>query len=424
MIAHRRSLDCPGGRWPALLLILALSPSADAFGFRPGPPRPDVDPSAFGGPLRGLGPGELQRFAAGQAAFETVEHVADGLGPVFNANACAACHNVGATGGGSETTETRFGTLTGGVFDPLTHLGGSLIQTQGIGVQGTCTFVGETVPPAATIQSGRRTTPLFGLGLVDAVPDDTFRQLAAFEAQRDPGTAGRPNIVTDVVTGRPAVGKFGWKSQVPNLLHFAGDAYLNEMGITTPMFPDESCPQGDCALLACDPLPGVDDDLEDVFAFSDFMGLLAPPPRLGGTAVARAVRRFRRSADSRDDPSGGSRLFEQIGCADCHVRSVTTGASPVAALRTRTFRPYSDFLLHDMGSLGDGIVQGRATGREMRTAPLWGLRVFTAFLHDGRATTIEDAIFAHDGQGRDARDRFADLSAVEQARLLAFLRTL
>src|SRR5437870_4498780 len=121
---------------------------------------------------------------------------------------------------------------------------------------------------------------------------------------------------------------------------------------------------------------------------------------------------------------GYRRLFTQIGCASCHVRSLTSGASPVAALRFQTFYPYSDFLLHDMGSLGDGIEQGQATGGEMRTAPLWGLRLFTAFLHDGRAGTIEEAILAHDGQGRAARDRFAALPAEEKVTLVAFLRTL
>src|SRR5438132_1232828 len=149
------------------------------------------------------------------------------------------------------------------------------------------------------------------------------------------------------------------------------------------------------------------------------------------------TRRWSRSRRSRRASSPGRpgdptwsptpeyrRLFPQTGCASCHVRSLTTGASPVAALQFQTFQPYSDFLLHDMGSLGDGIEQGQATGGEMRTAPLWGLRLFTAFLHDGRAGTIEEAILAHDGQGRAARDRFAALPAEERVTLVAFLRTL
>jgi CxxC motif-containing protein (DUF1111 family) len=362
----------------------------------------------FGDPLPRLTPEELARFTAGRDAFEEVEDVSVGLGPVFNADSCAACHNVGATGGGSEVVETRFGKTTAGAFDPMTSHGGSLIQKNGIGTVGACTFVGEEVPADATIRAGRRTTPLFGLGLVDAVPDVVFRGIAAFQARRHPETAGRPNVVTDVTTGRRAVGKFGWKSQVPSLLHFSGDAYLNEMGITSPFFPAENCPQGDCALLACDPVPDPEDDGQDVEHFHDFMRLLAPPPRprLGVVELS------------------GSWTFDQIGCASCHVRTLVTGPSPVQALGFRAFQPFSDFLLHDMGTLGDGIEQGLARGREMRTAPLWGLRLATTFLHDGRATTIADAILAHDGQGRAARDRFATLGADRRARLIRFLRSL
>jgi CxxC motif-containing protein (DUF1111 family) len=370
----------------------------------------------FGDPLGGLPPDELQRFSDGRAAFEQIEGVADGLGPVFNGTSCAACHNVGAIGGGSAFVETRFGTTANGAFDPLVQFGGSLIQTDGVGLQGDCDFVGEHVPPEATIVAARRATPLFGLGLVNAVPDAALVALASSEARRQPETAGRPNMVQDITTGALAVGRFGWKSQIPNLRQFAADAYLNEMGITTPLEPDENCPQGDCALLSCDPVPGVDDDLEDVDLFTDFMRFLAPPPQQIDGGASRVSSRRRRW-------SPGSRLFVQVGCVSCHVRSLRTGESEVAALRSRTFEPYSDFLLHDMGGLGDGIGQGQATGAEMRTAPLWGLRLLTTFLHDGRASTVEDAILAHDGQGRAARDRFAALRADEKEQLVAFLRT-
>jgi CxxC motif-containing protein (DUF1111 family) len=371
----------------------------------------------FGGPIAGLSPDELQRFNDGRTAFEGVDDVGDGLGPIFNGTSCAGCHSVGATGGGSEVLETRFGTVTRGEFDPLVERGGSLIQTDGIGAQGACVFVGETVPAEATVVARRRATPLFGLGLVDAVPDATFVALASQQARRRPETAGRPSIVLDVTTGAMAVGKFGWKGQVANLLQFSADAYVNEMGITTPLAPDENCPQGACELLACDPVPGVDDDLEDVELFRDFMRLLAPPPVPVDAGRGGRVMLRRRTAP-------GNRAFESLGCASCHVRWLRTGDSEVAALRFRTFEPYSDFLLHDMGSLGDGIAQGDASGGEMRTAPLWGLRIITTFLHDGRASTIEEAILAHDGQGRAARDRFAALPADEQAKLVAYLRTL
>lgn len=364
----------------------------------------------FGNPISGLTKDEQSRFAAGREVFSENETVADGIGPVFNDDSCVACHVAPAPGGGSTRVETRFGRRARGSFDALPGLGGSLIQEQGIGRQGDCTFVAETVPASANVQAGRRTTPIFGLGLVDALDDRTLLELAAKQRARTPATAGRARYVADAVAGGQRIGRFGWKAQVPSLLHFSGDAYLNEMGITTPFFPDEVCPQGDCSQLRCDPVPDPEDDGADVFLFADFMAFLAPPPRADG-AGRRAVRT-------------GERVFERIGCADCHVPALRTGFHEVAALRERQFSPYSDFLLHDMGSLGDGIAQDGAAGREMRTAPLWGLRVLATFLHDGRATTIEAAILAHDGQGAASRDRFRGLAADDRRSLLRFLRSL
>jgi CxxC motif-containing protein (DUF1111 family) len=366
-------------------------------------------PPDFGAPLAGLTTDQLSRFNAGKSEFLGVETIEDGLGPVFNDVSCASCHLVPAAGGGSARLETRFGTLTArGHFDPLSQFGGSLIQSQGIGSSGGCVYVGEVVPPEATIIAGRRTTPLFGLGLVDNVPDLEFRLIAAAQTLDRDGVTGLVSVVTDLATGRLAVGKFGWKAQNPTLFQFSGDAYLNEMGVTNPQFPAENCPQGDCASLSCNPEPGLNDSAGGVQAFADFMTFLAPPPR-GPIAVAAILGEFQ---------------FSKIGCANCHVSTLRTGASSVSALDRVTFHPYSDFLLHDMGSLGDGITQNRATGRLMRTAPLWGVRKLTTLLHDGRATSLDQAIQAHDGQGRKARDRFVNLSAWERAQLIAFLNSL
>ena len=204
------------------------------------------------------------------------------------------------------------------------------------------------------------------------------------------------------------VGKFGWKAQVPNLFQFSGDAYLNEMGITSPMFPDENCPQGDCNLLVCN-TGGVNDaDGADVAKFANFMRFLAPPPR----------------GPVDDDARRGEAVFYATGCFSCHAPALRTASHPVAALDHVTFFPYSDFLLHDMGSLGDGIEQGIATGSEMRTAPLWGVRTRAKLLHDGRATDLAQAILAHDGQGKRSRNAFASLDATAKRRLLAFLKSL
>ncbi len=376
---------------------------AAAFGL----PIRSVGPE-FGDPLPGLSRAQLDKFREGKDAFEEIETVADGLGPVFNDVSCGTCHATPATGGTSTRVVTRFGTTTNGRFDPLAELGGSLIQESGIGPQGSCDYKGETVPPVATITTHRRTTSLFGLGLVDAVPDDAFREIAMVQAALSPGTAGRVHMVDNLVTGRRSVGKFGWKAQVPSLFQFSGDAYLNEMGITNPLFPHESCPNGDCNLLVCNPRPDLNDDGEDMQKFADFMSFLGAPPR----------------GPSPREAQFGQILFANIGCSSCHLPQLQTGRSRDRAFDRVTFHPYSDFLLHDMGRLGDGIAQGDAKGTEFRTAPLWGLRSQTSYLHDGRAATIQDAILAHDGQGRRSRDRFASLNPGDRAALLAFLRSL
>ncbi|MBX9585187.1 MAG: hypothetical protein K2X87_33185 [Gemmataceae bacterium] len=379
---------------------------------------PDPDGHDFGDPLPGLTADELARFHAGKEAFEEVEGVADGVGPVFNGSSCAECHNGEATGGGNATLSTRIGAVVDGRFDPLVRFGGPTLQTRGIvGLQGY-EYAGEVVPPEATVVARRRSPPLFGLGLVDAVPDDTFRELARQQHDRDPATAGRPNLVPDLRTGDTVVGRFGWKAGLGSLFDFAADAYKDEMGITVPGFirtPDgrtigeENAPQGLHDLLRYNPVESPNEpDVEDIVLFTDFMTFLAPPPR---GEVTREVR-------------AGEAVFHRIGCATCHVPTLRTGRHEVRALDRVRFHPYSDFLLHDMGALGDGIEDGSGRGSEMRTAPLWGLLTQPAYLHDGRAATIEDAILLHDGQGRNARNRYLDLKRANKRALSAFLNSL
>jgi CxxC motif-containing protein (DUF1111 family) len=375
----------------------------------PGPPPAPTAPAA-GAPLVGLTVTQLAAFTGGLADFQDVEEVSDGLGPIFNERSCAACHTTPAIGGGSTRTVTRVGRRVNGVFDPLASLGGSLIQDHALGLADGIAhaFVVETVPPSATIVVKRRTTPLFGLGLVDATPDADFIALAAAQAARRDDFAGRVSMVDNIRAGTKTVGKFGWKAQQPTLFQFAGDAYLNEMGITTADFPNESCPQGNCAELAFNPAPGINDDGTGPGVLQSYMSQLAPPPRGPQNA----------------DTNEGEATFDRIGCTTCHVTTFRTGSNANGSLDRVTYHPYSDFLLHDMGSLGDDIEQGSATGKEMRTAPLWGLRFLTAYLHDGRATTLEQAITAHQGQGRASADRFAALSNGARTKLLAFLRSL
>jgi CxxC motif-containing protein (DUF1111 family) len=363
----------------------------------------------LGGPLAGLDGADLARFEAGLEEFSEEETVEDGLGPVFNDASCKACHN-GPVGGTNGRPETRFGRWVGGAFDPMVDQGGSLIQDHAIGLvnteHGAYTFTAEAVPREATVSALRITTPLFGLGLVDAVSDAALIALADLQARNFPSTRGTPHLVTDRGTTR--VGRFGWKAQVATLRTFSGDAYLNEMGITSPDFPEENYPQGNREPMLYNPVPALNDDGGGVEKFFDFMTLLGPPPRGSMTRQSEV----------------GATIFQQIGCANCHTPTLVTGDSPVPALSHRTFQPFSDFLLHDMGSLGDGIVQGGAGGRQMRTAPLWGLKVRPTFLHDGRARTPNDAILEHAGQGTESRNRYTRLAPRDRQALLAFLRSL
>jgi CxxC motif-containing protein (DUF1111 family) len=360
--------------------------------------------------LTGLAAAQMTKFVNGRAEFLEDEEVADGLGPLFNGRSCGECHGVPAIGGGDGTRfVTRFGRTLNGAFDPLADFGGTLIQDHALGIADGSphAFAAEMVPAQATIVAHRRATPLFGLGLVDATPDADFIALAAREAARGDGTAGRVAMVDNFSAGMKTVGKFGWKGQNPTIFQFAGDAYMNEMGITSAQFPSENCPNGNCAELAFNPSPGINDDGSGVQSLADFMTLLAPPPR-----------------GSSRDADAGEALFERIGCTACHVATLRSGSSNIAALDHQTYHPYSDFLLHDMGSLGDGIEQGNARGRDIRTAPLWGLRYVTAYLHDGRASSLDAAILAHDGQARAARDRFAALDRDAKGRVRAFLMSL
>jgi CxxC motif-containing protein (DUF1111 family) len=357
----------------------------------------------FGDPLGGLTADESARFEAGRDAFEEVEEADEGLGPTFNDRSCAACHSLPVTGGAGTQNETRFGILAGGVFTDLP--GGSLLQSQAI--DPAC----QEVVPAGAHTALRQTTPLFGLGLVDAIPD---RQIAK-NAQRQqfffPQMAGRVHWVTSVSQGRLRAGRFGWKAQQATLLDFSGDAYLNEMGVTSSLFPFENAPNGDLAkLAACDAVPDPEDvpdadGLSDVDRFADFMRLLAPPPHGPPTHYRGRYN--------------GAATFAGIGCAVCH-RPAFTAVSPSAAINQRRVLAYSDFLLHDVGT-GDGIAQGNARPNELRTAPLWGLSASAPYLHDGSAATVEDAILRHAGQARGARNAFARLRRADRLALLDFL---
>lgn len=384
----------------AILVSIACTPFAQTPPPPPAPPSPAV-------PLTGLTSAELAAFRAGAAVFRQVETVDSGLGPIFNDSSCAACHNNPALGGASRRVVTRFGATTNGVFDPLTTRGGSLLQARAIDPA-----FHEVVPRNANTVAQRVTTPVFGAGLIEAIPDATL--IAAAAAQTADGIHGHVSLLNDVTTGAQRVGRFGWKAQQATLLAFSADAFVNEMGITNRFFPEENAPNGNAALLArADQIQDPEDEVNaagkgDVDRAADFMRLLAPPARRASSAATIA----------------GERLFTSINCTACHTPSLTTGPSPVAALSNKTVPLYSDLLLHDMGALGDGIVQGTAGARDIRTAPLWGAGSRPVYLHDGRTPSLDAAIRAHAGEATAARTRYAQLPAASQQQLLAFLRSL
>jgi CxxC motif-containing protein (DUF1111 family) len=361
-------------------------------------------------PLPGLTEPYLTAFGAGLAEFIEVETVEDGLGPVFNGKSCAECHAVPSVGGSEPNVgvarETRIGRLFNGVFDPLdgsvsVNRGGGLLQQRAINLPG-CRLKGEVVPPEATFVSRRNSPPLFGAGLIEAIPEATILQNAS-------SNGGRPNRVFNPDTGGTELGRFGWKAQVATLQQFAGDAYLNEMGITNPSFPHENLPQGQPMPPGCDTVADPEDDGSGVTAFTNFMRFLAPAPRRPVTDQVQVQL--------------GERRFSEIGCASCHVPTMMTGPNPVAALNNKPVNLFSDLLLHYVGT-GDGIEQGEAKGSEFRTAPLWGLSRRDRFMHDGGSKTIEQAILRHGAEAQNAVSGFGGLSPSDRDAVLAFLGSL
>jgi len=360
----------------------------------------------FGDPLPGLTVEQTNLFLDGKDDFEHVEDVAGGLGPIFNRDSCVACHSSPATGGASSINVTRFGMTVNGKFDSLDSLGGSLLQENAITPEAQ-----EFVPSIANVVIQRNSTPLFGLGLIDAISDsEIVRNARAYPNER---IKGRVGWVTDVVSGKRMAGRFGWKAQQATVLGFAADAYRNEMGVTNRYFPTENAPNGSADKLAKtdfvqDPEDAPATGLADFEKVANFMLFLAAPPVTKPTPAT----------------ASGRMLFDVAACSLCHTPTMRTGYSKIAALNNKEVRLYSDLLLHDMGSLGDGIVQETATGRDFRTAPLWGIAQSAPYLHDGRAVTIDEAIKGHEGEGKVSKDRYLKLNKVQQKLLTDFVLSL
>ena len=394
-----------------LLLPLSVLFSG-AQGGNPLPP-PRQTTTVLGQALPGLTAAQADAFKEGLGAFSKPDLRADGLGPIFNGTSCAECHKAGAIGGaGIDLTiarVSRIGGIRKGVYSDLPELGGPVMQARSLREFDTaCPVTGETPPATADFVSHRITTPLFGAGLIEAIPAATIMARAGI-TDAD-GVHGIANLVSNLETGLTEVGRFGWKAQHSSLHLFAGDAYLNEMGVTNKSFPNDNLPQGKPIPAGWGPVGFPEDTDGDVDEFTTFMRLLAPPNRrLPVTPLAQY----------------GEQVFNGIRCSACHVPSMQTGANAVAALSKQNVPLYSDLLLHRMGNgLADGIQQGQAKGDMFRTAPLWGLSRRGFFMHDGRAFTYQDAIAAHDGEAVNARNRYFRLQPQDRDALMAFLSSL
>jgi CxxC motif-containing protein (DUF1111 family) len=272
------------------------------------------------------------------------------------------------------------------------------------------------LPDDVNVIARRMPTPLFGAGLVEAIADESIRALEDPTDRNRDGVRGRASIVTDPVMGERRVGRFGWKAQFATLLGFSAGAYRDEMGITNEVFPGELAHGiSDDQMKRCDVAPDPEDRRDrttgrrDIDNFAAFMRLLAPIAR---ATVDDAVRE-------------GERVFTAVGCTACHVPALTTGPNVNPLFNRKVVPLYSDLLLHDVGT-GDGIQQADSTasGDEIRTPALWGLRLRRPFLHDGSAATIEDAIGRHGREADLARLGFVGLDDQSRALLLRFLKSL
>jgi CxxC motif-containing protein (DUF1111 family) len=362
-----------------------------------------------GSPLSGITPYEFELFRLGLDDFTEVETPQDGLGPAFNGNSCAVCHSVPAIGGVSSITEVRAGYRDeNGAFKELN--GGTLFHLFSV-PNHTCQV---RIPAEANVIARRAPIPLFGAGLVEAIPDDTLVALADPDDLDGDGISGRAARIFDAATRRERIGRFGWKAQQATLLAFSADAYRNEMGITNDLFPDEVALGVDPEQLKlCGARRGIEDvrdrrtGLRGIDNFENFMKFLAPVERgpIDGT-----VRR-------------GEALFHYAGCAACHVPILMTGPNTNPLFDQKPVPLFSDLLLHDVAT-GDGIEQGAATGDEIRTPALWGLRLRRPLLHDGSAATPDQAIRRHQGEAAAVIGRYMSLSAEDRLTILAFLNSL
>lgn len=420
----------------------------------------DYPREAYSQPVSGLDAHALDTFARGRTEFLQSWAVppeggnVSGLGPLFNRLACASCHQKAGRGRSPDSADERMLSMlvrlslpgNGEHGSPRPHPSyGTQLNEEGIpGVPGEgraavhwqesrvrladggvvklrqprLEFVDLAYGSLDGVLSSPRVgQPFYGLGLLEAVPVSTLQSLA--DAQKKQGLHGSLNRVWDVVEQQEVAGRFGWKANSPNLCQQMAEAFLGDMGVTTPLFQDVQCAPQQHACRAASKSKSQPEFSGERLNDLDFFAVhLAPPPRRNVDDVQ--VQR-------------GEQLFAASGCAACHTPQLKTAAHAryPATLPAQTIAPYSDLLLHDMGKgLADGRPDFRASGSQWRTPPLWGIGLVpvvnghSQYLHDGRARNLEEAVLWHGGEASRAKDRYIGLRKEERESLLAFLQSL
>lgn len=418
---------------------------------------PVSKPGELGGPLAGLNSEQLQKFDSAKALFEKEFTPEEGLGPLFKDRSCYRCHGFpGVVGGegrdlsstsilafakritGSEKAKKPLQEVITGLtkrdVDFFLLRGGPTLQTRSVTTEFPEKFPAdvqmnfEMLPVDAELQSNRHAQHLWGAGLIDNIADGDIVNNALEESVAHPKLAGRSISAVDRFTEQARAARFGWKNQNVSLLNFSATAMNTEMGLTTYLHHTENTPSylGMMSQKLANMLPPPpNDDGKILLSLTYFQSLLGPPPR---GKITPEVKK-------------GEQIFQKLECAVCHKPDAKTVAvakvpdpdSPlpgiryleVEALSGKTFHPYSDFLVHDMGwELADGIPQEGARGGEWRSPPLWGIGNRRFFLHDGRAKSIDEAVRLHAGQGKGAKDDYNALPSEDKQALLAFLQSL
>jgi CxxC motif-containing protein (DUF1111 family) len=368
-----------------------------------------VPPPGPGEPLAGLTPAQLERFEQGRALFRRGFTPAEGLGPLYVEDRCTSCHDVPASGGsGVEalTVATRWDSVTA-ACDDLHEQGGPVVQERATAPLARLGVAREPVPRGATVV--RLYPPLlYGLGLVEAIPEQTLERLADPDDLDGDGISGRVGRTAD---GR--LGRFGRKASVATIRELVEVALITELGLTNPAYPNEETNGGALLPPGVDPAPDPEVDSAAVSLWTDFIRFLAPPARPVPSSPAE-----------RDSIWRGERVFHEIGCSGCHVPALRTGPSAIPALDRKLVPLYSDLLLHDMGVEARGICGAGASRTEVRTARLWGLRWLSSYWADHRASTLYEAILLHGGEGAASREQFTRLGRAAQVYLFKFLNSL